>query len=227
MARILLLLFFVVALSGCAKFQYVFVDSHLYHDDDNAFVAENDTVMIKYSFEREWLPFKLFIVNKTNIPIYIDWSNSSVIINDTEDSSLFDPEYRINMINPRSAITLYSDPILYDFFKPDINDPHARVTLTGGDMKGVRFTYDENSSPLVFTNILALSVHNDLSSPAYYENSFWVSDIIKSNRGPDSYVYRPKENQTYLQKETGFTTAMKWTASIGLLLLLQVITPGI
>jgi hypothetical protein len=225
MTRNLLLVALFFLLSGCSRYQYLFVDSHLYQDDKKEFIAENDTVMLTYSFNGDNFPITLSIHNKITIPIYIDWSRSAVVINDYQDTGLFDTDSKTSIISPGSTVVLESYPMKDQLFDLDINDPNIKVSLTAGSMKGVRYTYDETSTPFFFTNILALTIHDDLSSPAFYENSFWVSDIIKSNSGPDYITYKPM-NQATIRKDTGFGTAMRWTTTLAALVILEAITGG-
>jgi hypothetical protein len=220
---IIISLFFLI--TGCSRSQYLFVDSHLYQDEKKEFIAENDTVMLTYSFNGDNIPITLSIYNKISSPIYIDWSRSTVVINDSQDDELFDTDSKTSIISPGAKVVLSSFPMRDTFFDPDINDPRIKVSLVGGTMKGVRYTYDEKSTPFYFTNILALTTHDDLSHPAFYENSFWVSDIIKTEIGSESITYEPM-NQSCIKKETGFGSAMRWTTTLVALVILSAITGG-
>jgi hypothetical protein len=225
MTRNFLLLTLLILFTGCARYQYLFVDSHLYQDDKKEFIAENDTVMLSYSFNGYNFPITISIYNKISVPIYIDWGRSTVVINNYEDAGLFDTDSKTGTIPPKATVVLMSYPLKDKFFDLDINDPRIKVSLVSGSLKGVKYTYDENSTPFYFTNILALTVHDDLSSPAFYENSFWVSDIIKTGAGPVSYSLQPM-NQASIQKDTRFGRAMTWTTTLAVLLIVEKITGG-
>ena len=70
-------------LSGCSKFQYVYIDSHLQQNEKKEFTTENDTVMIKYSFAGKDFPITLTIFNKLNQPLYI--TNLMPVLNGTSN----------------------------------------------------------------------------------------------------------------------------------------------
>jgi hypothetical protein len=186
-----LLLTCFVLLSGCSKYQYIFVDSHLAQNEKKEFLVENDTVAIKYSFAGVNFPITLSIYNKLQQPLYIDWGRSVVILNGKQISGPFDNNGQINFIAPQSAVTVISNSLRTQFFDLDLNDPKINVMLTGGSMKGVRYAYDEKSTPLFFRNVIALTTNEDFSAPTFYDYSFWVSDIIQSTSGPSSVTYRP------------------------------------
>jgi hypothetical protein len=114
-----------------------------------------------------------------------------VILNGKQISGPFDRDGQINFIAPQSEVTVTSNSLRNQFFELNINDPKINVTLTGGSMKGVRYAYDEKSTPLFFRNVLALTFNEDFSAPTFYDYSFWVSDIIQSASGPSSMTYRP------------------------------------
>lgn len=180
-----------VLLSACTKYQYVFVDSHLKQNEKKEYIVENDTVTIKYSFAGINFPITLSIYNKLERPLYIDWGRSVVISNGIQISGSFDHDGQINFIAPKSGITVISNSLRNKFFDLDINDPRIKVNMTGGGMKGVRYAFDEKSTPLFFRNVLALTTNEDFSGPTFYDYSFWVSDIIQSGSGPSSVTYRP------------------------------------
>lgn len=67
--------------TGCSTFQYAALDSDLQKNENNAFVNENDTVKILYTFNGQDCPVNIQVYNKFSKPIYIDWSKSAVILN--------------------------------------------------------------------------------------------------------------------------------------------------
>lgn len=73
----LLLLF-----SSCSTYQYTTVSSsNLDMNDLQEFEFVNDTVRIVYNFNGENAPVTITIENKLRVPIFIDWHNSSLILN--------------------------------------------------------------------------------------------------------------------------------------------------
>jgi hypothetical protein len=73
----------IIFISSCSHYQYVTIDaSDLKRTDKQEFVEENDSVRIQYSFDGPDAPINLIVENKTDAPIFIDWSRSALIIND-------------------------------------------------------------------------------------------------------------------------------------------------
>ena len=178
-------------LSGCSKYQYIFVGSHLQQNEKKEFIIDNDTVTIKYSFAGVNFPITLSIYNKLQQPLYIDLGRSVVILNGIQITGPFDRDGQINFIAPQSQVTLVSNSLRNQFFDLDINDPKIDVMLTGGSVRYVRYAYNEKSTPLSFRNVLALTTNEDFSAPTFYDYSFWVSDIIQTGTDPSSMTYRP------------------------------------
>jgi len=73
--------------------------------------------------------------------------------------------------------------------------------------------YDENNSPVYFRNILSLTTHENLSSPIFFDDSFWVSEIFRTTDS-SSQTVNGSANQFYIRKNTGFGMFMGWTAAI-------------
>jgi hypothetical protein len=51
-------------------------------NDNREFVAENDSVRFQYNFNGINAPIKITIQNKLDVPVYIDWQQSALIVND-------------------------------------------------------------------------------------------------------------------------------------------------
>jgi hypothetical protein len=221
--RYLFLIACFVMLTGCAQYQYMFVDSHLPQNDNKEFIIENDTVMIKYTFSGENFPVTLTICNKLNQPVYIDWENSAAIINDVQINDAFSHDGQISFIAPMSYAVVSSNELQDQFIKLDLNDPNANVALIGGNARMLKYSYGEESTPLFLRIILALFTNENYSDPTYYDYSFWVSDIVNTSAGPVSLGYNPP-NQFHIRKETGFGKFMGWTALITSTLILGAIS---
>jgi len=111
------------------------------------------------------------------------------------------------------------------FIELDPNDPRIKVEMTGGSMKGVKYTYTENSTPLFFRTILALSTNENLSVPTFYDYSFWVSDIVESASAPNSVTYNPP-NKFFIKKESRSGKIFGWTVLLATSLILGGLTSG-
>lgn len=82
-------------LSSCSQYQYVFLNSNLKKPDVPNFIHENDSLRIKYSFAGENCPVTIEVFNKLTTPVYVDWSKSAIIMNDTR-LSLWSDKYNLN-----------------------------------------------------------------------------------------------------------------------------------
>src|SRR5690348_2528150 len=68
--------------SSCSTYQYTTVSSSsLDMNDLQEFEFVNDTVRIIYNFYGENAPVTITVENKLKVPIFIDWHNSSLILN--------------------------------------------------------------------------------------------------------------------------------------------------
>ena len=224
-SRNILLISCFLVLTGCAQYQYVFVDSHLQQNDKKEFIKENDTVTIKYSFFGENFPLTLTISNKLPQPLYIDWDRSVAVINDVQVDSPFNNEGQVGFIAPLSSVTVSGNSLRSQFIEFDPNDPRIKVEMTGGSMRGVKYSYDENSTPLFFRTVLALSTNENLSTPTFYDYSFWVSDIIETASNPNSVTYNPP-NKFFIKKESKSGKFFGWTVLLATSLVLEALTSG-
>jgi hypothetical protein len=224
-SRNILLISGFLILTGCARYQYVFVDSHLRQNDKKEFIKENDTVTIKYSFVGENFPVTMTISNKLQQPLYIDWDRSVAVINDVQVDSPFNNEGQIGFIAPLSSVTISGNILRSQFIEFDPNDPRIKVEMTGGSMKGVKYTYTENSTPLFFRTVLALTTNENLSVPIFYDYSFWVSDIVESASDPNSVTYNPP-NKFFIKKESRSGKIFGWTVLLATSLILEGLIPG-
>jgi hypothetical protein len=215
----------LVLVSGCSKYQYVFVDSHLYKNENKEFITETDTVMVKYTFSGENFPINLTIYNKLQQPLYIDWGRSVVIINNIQMDGSFYRDGQVSFIAPLSYVKVSSNNLQNQFIKIHENNVQSYVTLSGSGTRGKKYSFDETSTPLFFRNILALTTNEDYSMPTFFDYSFWVSDVIQAGAGPKTMMYNPP-NQFYIKKATGFGTFMGWTGLIASFILLGAVSSG-
>ena len=212
-------------LCGCSKYQYAFISSHLYQNDKKEFINENDTVLIKYTFSGENFPITLTIYNKLQQPLYIDWERSVVIINNIQLNSSFYRDGQVSFIAPLSYVTVSSNSLKQDFIKLDSEAPGTKVAITGNSTQGMKYSYNEESSPLFFRNILALTTNENYSASTFFDYSFWVSDIIETSAGPSSMTYNTP-NEFFISKKTLFGKIFGWTLACTTILIL-IALPGL
>ncbi len=73
------LLILTLLFSGCTEYQYITVKQKA-PKISNSFISENDTVKVNYEFSGDNCPLIITVFNKLNKPVYVDWSQSSIII---------------------------------------------------------------------------------------------------------------------------------------------------
>lgn len=78
-----------MGLVSCTHFQYVTVSSSQRQNDKREFVHENDSIKVVYNFQGFHGPVRLSIYNKLDVPIFINWRMSSLII-DGQSKSFYD-----------------------------------------------------------------------------------------------------------------------------------------
>lgn len=221
--RLAVVLASIILLSGCTRYQYISLTSHLPQNDKNEFIIENDTVLIKYSFSGENLKVKATLYNKLQQPIYFDVARSAVIINDYQISDAFLTDYQPSFIAPLAKVTVASNMLRNQFISTDTlglpqnkRNPEAGVPT---------FSFNVSTTPLFLRCVLAICPNGDYTYPTIFDYSFWVSDIDETAVGPASLLNRPS-NQFYIQKATGAGSAMGWVGLLGLLVVAAAIAPG-
>lgn len=67
--------------TSCVEYQFVSLQSRLPQGRHQAFVKETDTLAISYYFSGLNCPISVEVYNKLDVPIYVDWKRSFLIIN--------------------------------------------------------------------------------------------------------------------------------------------------
>jgi hypothetical protein len=74
---------------SCTTYRYSTISSpDVVKNDRNEFVVENDSLKLVYNFCGYGGPVRISIQNKMNVPVYIDWQRSAMIVNDNPLSFL-------------------------------------------------------------------------------------------------------------------------------------------
>lgn len=223
--KIIFGVFCLIFISGCARYQYVFVESDLSQNDNKEYFTENDTLLIKYTFKGENFPITLTIYNKLNQPLYIDWSRSVVVINNIQIEGAFYHNGLTDFIAPLSYVIATSNNLKDQFIEYNPGDSTTYIAISGGGSRVKKYSYNERTTPLFFRNILAVSPNEDYSLPTFYDYSFWVSDIVQSGSAPSELTYSPA-NQFFIRKITKAGNFLGGIATLTALVILQAITGG-
>lgn len=75
----------VLLASSCARYQMSTISSpNAFTSDENGgFVTENDSLKIAYSFTGRNAPISIYVYNKLDEPLYVDWQRSALVYNDS------------------------------------------------------------------------------------------------------------------------------------------------
>ena len=207
-----------ITLSGCTEYQYVTVNSNLKKNDNKEFSVENDTVSIKYKFTGQNFQLSQTIFNKLQVPLYIDWQRTNIIVNGNQISdSIY--EDQAGYIAPQSKITIVSSPLMEKFInlKPLEQIPQA-IFNKGENNDWTLLTFDKATTPLYFRNFLTLTTHDDFTEPMNIDNSFWFSEILQNTSSP-SVETKKRLDQFYLRRSTGFGKILGLTTGIAVIVL--------
>ncbi len=71
----------VVLFSSCSSYQFATLNSSLEQPFADGFIFENDTLQLHYVFEGPNCPLNLNVYNKLDVPLRINWDQSSLIVN--------------------------------------------------------------------------------------------------------------------------------------------------
>jgi hypothetical protein len=190
----------IIALSCSCKMHIGLTKSYPDISRDSVYVFENDTVRITYDFWFQKGQMKFSIYNKLNVPLFIDWKNSALIINDhtipyykdltthdistagsavsvggyTSHSSRSSGESihldRISFIPAHAKIDKKSNIHFVQHWRPDNSDLHRHIR-----------------------NYIAYSTLENFNGENFADNDFEVVDFIKVS----SVSYRRHMDRRY------------------------------
>jgi len=145
-------------------------------------------------------------------------SHNTSITNSDINGTIYKND-RISFIPPQSYIINKPVWLSHSFFeiRENQNKRSSNMKTSTNTYKVSEYLFNENSTPFKFRSFLTYSFKEDISSPLYLEDSFWVSNLIQTSVTPEALVYKPS-NQYYLQKSTGIGTFMGITLVLGLLI---------
>ena len=256
MKKLTLIVLIVSAMSSCKSYMISTVATRNASKDDTsgAFFVENDSVKISYSFTGENSPLKVEVFNKLNEPIYVNWEQSAVIL-DNKAYSFVEDKLAIEGTSSATSIKYnrQTDTYTYGDFSGTINlsknagflPPKSQVSRTiyalnnintfkldqsGFVKKVMNFNegsgvihvkhadYTATESPIQFRCLVTLyTINGGAPKPFSLEQSFWVSNIVKSSANPSKitdFQFLPG-HVIVNSKSTGFAKAMTGVALVG------------
>lgn len=202
------LLLFAVSLFSCGSaHRFVTFSSDDPLDDNHEFMFVNDTIDIRYRFSGDCIPMNIYIYNKTDKPLYIDWKKSAMIVNSETITYWADNmagySDRINYIAPLSYIE-GTRMMLADYFPEELptdKKVKKRMKYDNGEVKVDKYEFGMEESPLWFRSRLTFSTSESFENESSIESIFWVSEIIQSPRN-DLYIFDSRDNYVTYQNSS-------------------------
>lgn len=166
------------------------LDYDMEQNEEGDFISENDSVLVAYWFNGKDAPVFINVYNKTDEPLYVDWTRSSLIIGDEAMSyqghiGNISDEYGYgedkSFIPPHSRMTFNTMPFYGLSFQNIDKNRYRRSTVPDkeGSLQKVEITdFNEISTPLRFRSFLTM--YRVPEKPFSAEHSFYISRIIKS-----------------------------------------------
>jgi hypothetical protein len=219
--------------AGCVRYQYAVVDSNLDKSKKGEIVFENDSLKLTYQFKGINGPASIHLFNKLDVPLFVNWQRSSVIIGDksfsrAKESSDISASAIGTQINWTETLSTTHNSIdgsikhspQIGFIPPKsfiesnpIDLSSAFFNLSGSQMQaknsyGTRVRYqdfDENSTPMSFRSYLTLSLTPDFQNPIVIDQQFWVSEVAVTLVRPANLEgYAGREDVFHLSEINGF-----------------------
>lgn len=178
--------------------------------DNGDFFFENDSVWIAHSFKGEDAPIQITVFNKLDIPLYVDWSKSALILDNipypysknesyqleisektgyysktTTTSNTISRGKHVSFIPPKTMVTHQTLRLSAKF--DEINDnkyQKAKMLSQNQQMMDVKYmNFEHHNTPLRFGSYI--TVYTAPENAQAYRSNFYVTRVIKTKAKPD------------------------------------------
>lgn len=219
-----------ISLSSCSNTYYYSTlstnDEGVSRDSTDAFVFETDTLRLTYSFKGEDGPIWISVHNKLDMPMYIDWSRSAIIINDVAtnyDGSTSTIKSGKGNFNSSTSYGYEYNPLDVSFIPPMRKVNHCSLELSNlsfgyidkkeynnGTIKN-RFdqkirvkesSFTEENTPLFFESYLTIFLED--GSTYVINQSFYIVQLVQTKKVTPSEL-----SQELSQKSNLMFTVLK------------------
>lgn len=230
MKSILPLVILSLTIIGCSKYQYAEITSSTGVDSTGRIITENDSFRISYAFSGLEGLARLHIYNKLDVPLYVSWDQSALVLDDQVigrikkntlaiNESAYDGKIRwhrkmsstadsvkltwaqiVTEIPSKSEITSDFIYLGSKFFERSTSNMQERRH----NESVVKFkNYSRSDSPLQFRSYLMISLSNDFLNSKIIETNFWVSEVSVTDMKPVQMgSYSNRANVYYISKPT-------------------------
>jgi hypothetical protein len=213
--------------SACSTYQYAVIDSDV-KKTAGRIVFDNDTLQIHYKFGGNNGPATVGIVNKLDVPLYVDWHRSSLIL-EGKSLSRFPESARFQAVSTTTNFASWNyttsdirgtveQPRPQGFVPPgsyiqslpvylddqfSIPTPQLNTKVARGRTQKFK-NFDKEDSPLLFRSYLTVSSAADFSEPMVFDHEFWVSEVAQSSVGPANMKqYRNRQDVYHVTRSEG------------------------
>ncbi|MCD7914999.1 MAG: hypothetical protein LUG96_06860 [Tannerellaceae bacterium] len=206
------LMVFLFGTTSCSKYYYSTVSSNapeVLRNEMGDFVEEDDSVSIVYSFFGEDLPIHITVYNKTDQPMFVDWRQSALIVEDeaanyisndmqvrggTYGKTYSYKDYLMPGAIGEETYGEYDDdlciPAYVTFIPPQSRIGHVPITLANFSFDKIpndKFTKQSLAVSLVDTKVVKMIHFEETNSPLRFRSYLSLYTV-----GPDG-----KRNQTF------------------------------
>ena len=241
--RYAIVIFFLSLLfTSCSRHSYQYLQlssTDIPVHDPNRFVVENDTFRVVYDFRGEDAALKISIVNKWNQAMLVDWTQSSMDIDNktyslftknktkSEDAGAFDPRGEgVEMIGAGTSINKYCRRITGGKFvgRSGLKFNVEEITVDDHIRRVKRAELDKSNSPLSIRVRLSLKVADTGKTPRIMEHSFFLSGLMATTIAPQKLPMKDQQHSAVLKRTTitGTTiTVIGSVVTLGVILLIE------
>ena len=202
MKNLTLFLLIMISITSCKSYMISTVSSNNTNKESSsgAHFIENDTVKITYSFNGENSPLTLEVFNKLNEPVYVNWEQSAVVLNNkvysfvddklaihgTTSSARQPYNFQTGTDNLSNFSGMVKLPQNGAFLPPRSQVSRTIYALnTINTFQLDQTDYTASTSPIQFRCYVTLYTMSDgRPKPFSFEQSFWVSSIVKNSGNP-------------------------------------------
>lgn len=192
MKKLLSLLFLVLLLSCTNSIYHVAsLRSEQVKPVENDFVFENEHLRVVYNLWEEGGRMRFLVYNKTDQPLYIDWSKSFMVRNGTKTKYTQLPPLP-KRVSADTVHYVYRNAIMEPYRMTARADRLAEIpsqtyvaiadfpiqqVVLNAKTKEKEFTYTKENSPLRVGQQVAYSFNKNLTDLHLVEHAFWVNKI--------------------------------------------------
>lgn len=244
----------VLFLGSCSSHTYFYStmssnDPYTFKNKQGEFVIEGDSLDVIYNFHGENSPITVGVFNKMSKPVYIDWRQSGVSIDnhtstfkpaedmtgDVDVDRFLSDKDGVALVKPHSRLNTQVLE-LANFKFHQIPDSKFKKGYKETDPKGSKkvyksIGYDEGSSPIFIKTFL--TVYDDITGgtdPLLYETDFYMSRLVKAgSAGPSKMMAmeNSRGDTFYVRKEKNTTLRKIGNTSLKILGVTALVTGNI